>query len=119
MYKHLFNRKIKDNIDSNVDTPKGLEIINEKVKQDLLITKFDFKIAKTKNKSIQYLSRKNKSNQKLSLKTPIKNNTINNDEIILSAVKTSKGDKLYSKLNKKFNININKNIKQISLTYII
>ena len=118
LYKHLFNRKNKDNIDSNVDTPKGLETINEKVKQNLLITKFDFKIAKTKNKSIQYLSRKNKSNQKLSLKTPIKNNTINNDEIILSAVKTSKGDKLYSKLNKKFNVNINKNIKQISLNHL-
>ena len=118
LYKHLVKENINDNIDSNVSTPNGLETTNKKTKYDLLITKFNIKIGKTINKSIKYITRKNKSNKKLSLKTPIKSNDIKNDEIILSTIKTTKGDKLYSKLNKKFNININKNIKQISLNHL-
>ena len=117
LYKNYINPVSKENMNSNVSTPKDLETPKEDNKKELLITKFDLVFKEIGKKPINYLNTINKINKKIISKTLINDNKLKSEEIFLSTIKTSKGNN-NSKFNKKFNININKNSEQIILNHL-
>ena len=118
LYKSLLNIKSNYNTESNISTPNDLETPMGNSKNDLLITKFDLKLGKMNLKTLNYLSRKNRLNKNLTSKALTKHNTLKSGELLSSSSKKTKGDKLLSKFNTKFNVNINKNSQQITLNHL-
>ena len=119
LYKSTINSK-PNNIENSKS--KDLETPNEKTKNELLITKFDLKLTKTDNKSINRIYKNTKNNKKIATRNLVNednnNNILKSEEIFLSTVKTNKGGKIHSKLNKKYNINLTKRTEQIILNHV-
>ena len=115
LYKSMINNKFENNFISNISSSNELETPN----YDLLITKFNLKIENKTPKSASDLPKINKMKKKISSvssKVLTKNNTMERNATFLSTAKTNKGKIISnSNLYKKYNINIDKNSKQIIL----
>ena len=113
LYKSIINDKFNNNATKNISKNNELKT----PEYDLLITKFDLRIDNSTPKHII-----NKIKNKASFassKTLIKNSTMKRNETFLSSNKTNKGKiNTNSNLYKKYNINIDKNSKQIILNHL-
>ena len=110
LYKIMTNDKFKSNISSNISSTNELETPD----YDLLITKFNLRIdSSTPKHNINKIKKKIASSSPKKLN---KNITMKRNEKFLSSTKTNKGKiNPNSNLYKKYNINIDKNSKQIIL----
>ena len=113
LYKSLINDKFENKISSNILQLNGLETPD----YALLITKFDLKIENSTPKP--QINKIKKKTPLVSPTTSIKNSAIKRNETFVSSNKTNKGKIITnSNLFKKYNINIDKNSKQIILNHL-